>query len=129
MFPAPAVQVTRGTPTRGKAPRLSTFLVLVQMGKVVRSLRRFAVLVAGEPIERVRAKHGGYAEIIRRAAGEAPNEWIDVDLRDGASLPRGRTVGQAQTGRGPGNDRQGHRKPGPQMSSTVAKIRSSARDR
>jgi len=57
------------------------------MGKVVRSLRRFAVLVAGEPIERVRAKHGGYAEIIRRAAGEAPNEWIDVDLRDGACLP------------------------------------------
>src|ERR1700690_1818671 len=53
----------------------------------MRSFRRFAVLVAGEPIERIRTKHGGYAQIIRRAADEAPTEWIDVDLRDGASLP------------------------------------------
>jgi GMP synthase (glutamine-hydrolysing) len=53
----------------------------------VGTFRPFAVLVAGEPIDRVRLKHGGYAEIIRHAAGNVLAEWVDVDLRDASPLP------------------------------------------
>jgi GMP synthase (glutamine-hydrolysing) len=59
----------------------------------MRSFRPIAVLVAGEPIDRVRSTHGGYADIIRRAAGEGTGDWIDVDLRDGATLPAPATLG------------------------------------
>jgi len=51
------------------------------------SVRPLAVLVAGEPIETVRARRGGYAEMIRAKASEPLATWIDVDLRDGTSLP------------------------------------------
>jgi GMP synthase (glutamine-hydrolysing) len=47
----------------------------------------FAILVAGEPLERVRTRCGGYGDIIRRAAAELNVEWSDVDLRQGSSLP------------------------------------------
>ena len=56
------------------------------------SFRPFAVLVAGEPIDRVRTKHGGYGEIIRRAAGNGLTEWVEVDLRDGGPLPTPATL-------------------------------------
>ncbi len=50
--------------------------------------RPFVVLVAGDPISRVRAVRGSYADMIR-AAGREPSsaEWRDVDLRDGTALP------------------------------------------
>ena len=55
--------------------------------------RPFAVLVAGEPIERVRQKRGGYPDIIRQAAGEPRAAWLDVDLRDDQrALPDPSTV-------------------------------------
>jgi GMP synthase (glutamine-hydrolysing) len=50
-------------------------------------VRRFAILVAGEPIARVRAKRGGYAEMVRRAAAGHVDEWLEADLRDGSPLP------------------------------------------
>lgn len=51
-------------------------------------MRKVAVLVTGEPIPRVRAERGSYADMIRAAAG-APDggEWTTVDLRDGTALP------------------------------------------
>lgn len=49
--------------------------------------RPFAILVAGQPIERVRARRGGYADMIRACAGEPGVEWIDFDIREGGLLP------------------------------------------
>lgn len=52
------------------------------------SSRPFVVLVAGEPIARVRTVRGSYANMIRTAGREPPSaEWRDVDLRDGSPLP------------------------------------------
>jgi GMP synthase (glutamine-hydrolysing) len=46
------------------------------------------VLVAGDPIEPVRAVRGGFVEIIRSALGDAwPHELVGVDLRDESPLP------------------------------------------
>lgn len=64
------------------------------------SSRPFVVLVAGEPIPRVRAVRGSYADMIR-AAGREPSSagWLDVDLRDGSPLPdRGAIAGVVVTG-------------------------------
>lgn len=50
--------------------------------------RPVAILVAGDPIPRVRATRGDYAELIRGAAGGTwPGEWTQVELRDGSPLP------------------------------------------
>ena len=73
---------SRPTRSRARGPALSTFLLRVQDIQPMRSFRPIAVLVAGEPIDRVRSTHGGYADIIRRAAGEGTGDWIDVNFRD-----------------------------------------------
>jgi len=49
--------------------------------------RPFVILVAGQPIERVRGRRGGYADMIRASAGEPGVTWIDVDLLDGTPFP------------------------------------------
>jgi GMP synthase (glutamine-hydrolysing) len=49
--------------------------------------RTWAILIAGEPVERIRAKRGGYPAIIARAAGEPALPWTAVDLRDDSALP------------------------------------------
>jgi GMP synthase (glutamine-hydrolysing) len=58
----------------------------------VTKLRAFLVLVAGEPIEPVRTRRGGYANIIRRAAGEPTAGWLDVDLGSATALPAPSTL-------------------------------------
>ncbi|HZU84914.1 MAG TPA: glutamine amidotransferase [Polyangiaceae bacterium] len=52
----------------------------------------FAILIAGDPIERVLKKRGGYADMIRRAGGRKPRAWLDVDLRVSSALPKPSTV-------------------------------------
>ncbi len=61
--------------------------------------RPFAILVAGEPTERARRQHGGYADIIRRAGRQPGRSWVDVDLRDLSPLPDPSTlIGVVVTG-------------------------------
>lgn len=55
--------------------------------------RPFAILVAGQPIEKVRARRGGYADMIRACAGGGGLKWIDVDLRGDAAPPAPATLG------------------------------------
>lgn len=51
-------------------------------------MRPVVILVAGDPIETVRAARGGYGEIIRAAAGgEWRGSWLEVDLREEGALP------------------------------------------
>jgi GMP synthase (glutamine-hydrolysing) len=40
-----------------------------------------AVIVTGEPIERVRAHHGGFAELLRRAAGNTQQRFVALNAR------------------------------------------------
>jgi GMP synthase (glutamine-hydrolysing) len=49
--------------------------------------RAWAILVAGQPVDRVAAKRGAYPEIVRRAAGPRALPWIAVDLRVEDPLP------------------------------------------
>jgi GMP synthase (glutamine-hydrolysing) len=50
--------------------------------------KALAILVAGEPIERVERERGSFADLIRRASGGGfDGPWATVDLRDGSSLP------------------------------------------
>jgi GMP synthase (glutamine-hydrolysing) len=49
--------------------------------------RAWIILVAGEPVERIRAKRGGYPDIIARASGDRAVAWTAVDLRDETPLP------------------------------------------
>jgi GMP synthase (glutamine-hydrolysing) len=47
-----------------------------------------AILIAGEPIDSVKKSRGSYADLIRRAAGEAaPRRFAEFDIRTGAELP------------------------------------------
>lgn len=51
-------------------------------------MRPLAVLVAGDPIARVRANHGSYADIIReRISAVFSGPVVEVELRDGSPLP------------------------------------------
>jgi len=46
------------------------------------------VLVAGDPVPQVLSERGGFADLIRAAAGSAwEGPWLEVDLRRGALLP------------------------------------------
>jgi GMP synthase (glutamine-hydrolysing) len=49
--------------------------------------RAWVILVAGQPVDRVAAKRGGYPEIVGRAAGPRSGPWIAVDLRVEEPLP------------------------------------------
>ncbi|HXX67957.1 MAG TPA: glutamine amidotransferase [Polyangiaceae bacterium] len=57
--------------------------------------RPFAILVAGQPIEKVRARRGEYADMIRASAGESGVTWMEVDLRQDTPLPEPTTLGGA----------------------------------
>lgn len=57
--------------------------------------RPFAILVAGQPIEKVRLRCGGYADMIRARTGDPGVTWIDVDLREDVPLPDPALLGGA----------------------------------
>ncbi len=59
-------------------------------------MRPVVILVAGDPVPGVRASRGGFAELIRGAAGASfGGPWLDVELRDGSALPEPETLSGA----------------------------------
>jgi GMP synthase (glutamine-hydrolysing) len=53
-------------------------------------MRPLCILVTGDPVERVRARRGGFAALVRGSAGAGANatvEWREVDARQPAPLP------------------------------------------